>query len=432
METPPARPDPFEPDVGSVRTVIANALGRGATWLDAEETSGVLAGYGIPLPPARSAVDAEEAAAAAATIGFPVALKIRSPDIIHKTEIGGVALDLPDQASVRAEAQALLERVRAARPQARIDGILVQQMIRRPGAIELLVGLSEDPVFGPVFMFGQGGTAVEIVQDSAVALPPLNPLLARAQMERTRVWRLLQGYRGKPPAAIEAIAEVLIRVGQLAADHAEIRELDINPLLADAAGVVALDARIRIARARVAGAARLAIAPYPKHLESVERSRDGTIVQVRPLRPEDEPLLHDLAFHMSPEDLRLRFFTPVRGITHAVAARLTQIDYDREMALLAQHGGMVLGIAHFFADPDRQRAEYAIAVRTDWKGRGVGYLLMTRLIDIARQCGIGELVGEVLRDNRPMLEMCAALGFTIAPDLEDAAVVRVCKRLTSE
>jgi acetyltransferase len=432
METPPARPDPFEPDVGSVRTVIANALGRGATWLDAEETSGVLAGYGIPLPPARSAVDAEEAAAAAATIGFPVALKIRSPDIIHKTEIGGVALDLPDQASVRAEAQALLERVRAARPQARIDGILVQQMIRRPGAIELLVGLSEDPVFGPVLMFGQGGTAVEIVQDSAVALPPLNPLLARAQMERTRVWRLLQGYRGKPPAAIEAIAEVLIRVGQLAADHAEIRELDINPLLADAAGVVALDARIRIARARVAGAARLAIAPYPKHLESVERSRNGTIVQVRPLRPEDEPLLHDLAFHMSPEDLRLRFFTPVRGLTHAVAARLTQIDYDREMALLAQHGGMVLGIAHFFADPDRQRAEYAIAVRTDWKGRGIGYLLMTRLIDIARQCGIGELVGEVLRDNRPMLEMCAALGFTIAPDLEGAAVVRVCKRLTSE
>jgi acetyltransferase len=196
---------------------------------------------------------------------------------------------------------------------------------------------------------------------------------------------------------------------------------------------LAVDARIRIAPTAAATAAsRLAIAPYPKHLESVERSRDGTVVQVRPVRPEDEPLLQDLAGHMSPKDLRLRFFTAVRGLTHAVAARLSQIDYDREMALLALHGGVVLGVAHFFADPDRQRAEYAIAVRTDWKGRGVGYLLMNRLIDIARQCGIGELVGEVLPENWPMLQICRALGFTVAPDPEDTAVLRVRRRLASE
>ena len=195
---------------------------------------------------------------------------------------------------------------------------------------------------------------------------------------------------------------------------------------------MALDARIRVAAATVTGAARLAIAPYPTHLESEGQLRDGAVIQLRPVRPEDEPLLHDLAGHMSPEDLRLRFFTPVRGLTHAVAARLTQIDYDREMALLAQHQGTVLGIAHFFADPDRQRAEYAIAVRSDWQGRGVGYLLMTRLIGVARECGIGELVGEVLRENGPMLEMCRALGFAVAPDPDDEALLRVRKPLASD
>jgi len=177
------------------------------------------------------------------------------------------------------------------------------------------------------------------------------------------------------------------------------------------------------------GAARLAIAPYPKYLESNEQLHDGTVVQLRPVRPEDEPLLHDLAAHMSPEDLRLRFFTPVRGLTHAIATRLTQIDYNREMALLAQHEGATLGIVHFLADPDGQCAEYAIAVRTDWHGRGVGYLLMSRLIAIARQRGIGELVGEVLRENGPMLEMCRALGFAIAPDPDDEALVQVRKPL---
>ncbi len=431
MEMPPARPDPFAPDVETVRTIISDALADGRSWLDAEAARSVLAAYGIPQPAARNAADVEEAVAAAVAIGFPVALKISSPDIIHKSDVGGVALDLASAVAVRNDAAALFARVRAACPEARIEGVVVQQMVRRRGAIELLIGLSEDPVFGPVVVFGQGGTGVEIIQDSAVALPPLNLLLARGQMAQTRVWRLLQAYRGKPAAAIDAIAELLIRIGQLAADHAEISELDINPLLADFVGVAALDARIRVAPSIVAGAARLAIAPYPKDLESSERLRDGTIVQLRPARPEDEPLLHDLAGHMSPEDLRLRFFTPVRGLTHAVAARLTQVDYDREMALLAQDQQTALGIAHFFADPDHQSAEYAIAVRSDWQGRGVGHLLMTRLIGIARERGIGELVGEVLRENRPMLEMCRTLGFAVAPDPEDEALMRVRKPLAA-
>jgi acetyltransferase len=248
-------------------------------------------------------------------------------------------------------------------------------------------------------------------------------------MASTQVWRLLQGHRGRPPAALDAVAEILIRVGQLAADHPEIRELDINPLLADAAGVIALDARIRVAPAHRAGAARLAIAPYPKRLETTERLRDGTELRLHPVRPEDEPLLHDLAGHMTPEDLRMRFFAPVRGLTRTIAARLSQIDYDREMALIAEKDRAALGIARFFADPDRLRAEYAVAVRSDWKGRGLGYLLMIRLIAVAQEWQIGELVGEVLRENQPMLAMCRELGFRISGDPNDPGVMQVQKTL---
>jgi acetyltransferase len=431
IETPPARSDAFQPDVAAARRVIATALAAGKSWLDPVEAGALLHAYGIPILSERVAQDPDDTAAIAALVGFPVVLKIRSPDIIHKTDVGGVALGLGDPDQVRREARAMLEHIREVCPEARLDGFVLQPMISRRGAVELLLGIIEDPVFGPLVAFGQGGTAVEVVRNNSLELPPLNALLARRLMARTRVWHLLQGYRGRPPANIDAIVEVLIRLSQLASDHPELRELDMNPLLADAAGAIALDARLRIAPAHDSAAARLAIAPYPQHLETVERLRDGTALAVRPLRPEDEPLLHDLVVHMSPEDLRLRFFTPVRGLTHAVAARLSQLDYDREMALLAENDGTALGVAHFFADPDRLRAEYAIAVRTDWKGRGVGFLLMTRLIEIARQFGIGELVGEVMRENQPMLQMCRELGFGISPDPNNPPLVLASKALAT-
>ncbi|HTW53996.1 MAG TPA: GNAT family N-acetyltransferase, partial [Stellaceae bacterium] len=426
METPPARAEGLAPDVTAAKRVIAKALAADQSWLDAESVAVVLSSYGIPQPLARNARTAEAVATIASEIGFPVALKIRSPDITHKSDVGGVALGLRDEAAARDGAVAMLDRVRASRPEARLDGILVQQMIERPGAIELLAGLADDVVFGPVVVFGQGGTAVEVVGDSAIALPPLNPLLARAQMERTRIWRLLQAYRGKPAAAIDAITDVLIRLGELAADHPEIRELDINPLLADANGVVALDARIRVAPD---AASRLVIAPYPKHLETIDVARDGTSLALRPVRPEDEPLLQDLFAHMSPEDQRLRFFARIRELDHALAARLSQIDYDREMALIALHNGVPLGVARYAADPDRLRAEYAVAVRSDWKGRGIGYILMVRLIDIARVSGIGELFGDVLRENKPMLDMCRELQFTVVANPHDASLSSVRKQL---
>jgi acetyltransferase len=429
METPPADSSGPAPNVAAARQAIAAGIAGGKSWLDPITTGIVLEAYGIPLAVARAVNNPDQAAAVATQIGFPVALKILSPDIVHKSDIGGVALDQSDPDAVRQATAAMLERIRTERPEARIDGVLVQQMIQRRGAVELLAGIVDDSAFGPVVAFGHGGTTVEIMHDTSLELPPLNRLLAHRLVARTRVYQLLQAHRGTPSADMDAVIDVLIRLGQLAADQPEICELDINPLLADAAGVIALDARLRVAPSPGLSAARLAIAPYPQHLVTCAELRDGTAVVLRPLRPEDEPMLHDLAAHMNQEDLRLRFFTPLRGLTHAVAARLSQLDYDREMAMLAECQGMALGVAHFFADPDNRRAEYAIAVRSDWHGRGVGYLLMSRLIEIAAERGIGELVGEVLRENEPMLQMCRELGFTIATEPGDPTLLRVNKQL---
>jgi acetyltransferase len=425
LETPAARSEDFSPDIAAVRAVIERTAAAGPAWLEAEDVASVLAAYGIPVPKSRVVADPAAAAAAASAIGFPVALKIRSPDITHKSDLGGVALNLGNPGRVAAEAQAMLARIKVAQPAARLDGFLVQEMAQRPTAIELIIGLVDDSIFGPVVMFGQGGIAVELVNDTSLELPPLNDVLARAQMARTRVWRLLQGYRGRPPADLAQIAQVLIAVAQLAADHPELRELDINPLIADAAGVVALDARLGVGPA--VETRRLAIKPYPRELESDASLRDGTPLRLRPVRPEDEPSLRDLAGHMKPEDLRLRFFTPIRGLPHALAARLSQIDYDREMAIIARLAadGTALGVARFAADPDNRRAEFAVALRSDWKGRGLGYLLMQRIIAIARQRGIAEIIGDVLHENQPMLKLARALGFAPTAHPEDPELVRV-------
>ncbi len=429
METPPARADPFVPDVAVAQQAIAPVIAAGGSWLDPDAAAAVLTAYGIPLAAGRRAASPDHAAAVACEIGFPVVLKIRSPDIVAKSDVGGVALNLGDPDQVRREGVAMLERVATARPKVLLDGFLVQPMIRRPGAVELLAGIVEDPLFGPLVVFGQGGFTGEIAGDCSLELPPLNGLLARRLIARTRASQLLEGRRGNPPADVDALVGLLIRLGQLAADLPEIKEVELDPVVTDGAGIIILDARLRVAPATGAPAARLAIAPYPQDLVTLEQLRDGAVINVRPLRPEDEPLLLDLAAHMSPEDLRLRFFAPMHGLSHAVAARLSQLDYDRELALIAFEGQVPLGVVHYFADPDHGRAEYAIAVRSDWKGRGLGYLLMHRLIAVARQRGIGELAGEVLRENEPMLRMCRELGFAITTERSDPGAMVVSKPL---
>ena len=431
LETPPSRAEGMAPDAEAAGRVLRNALAGGREWLEPQEAAAVLAAYGIPLIETRLVPDAAAAAEAARAIGGPVALKIRSRDIQHKSDIGGVALNLGAPERVEREAQAMLERVRKARPEARVEGFVVQEMVQRPGALELIVGVVDDTLFGPVILFGQGGTAVEVLDDTTLELPPLNMALARAQMARTRVFKLMQGYRNTPPADIGAVAEVLIRVSQMVADLPEVAELDINPLLADAAGVIALDARLRVRAAERPGAQRLAIRPYPKELESDAKLRDGTALRLRPIRPEDEPALMEFVSRMAPEDARLRFFTPMKGLSHEMAARLTQIDYDREVALVVEPAGTkeIWGVVRYAADPDMERAEYAITVRSDMKGQGLGYLLMSRMLEIASDRGLSEIFGSVMRENEPMLKMCRELGFAIGEYPEDPEIARVVRKL---
>ncbi len=433
LQVPAAHADEFEPDIGRAREIVRRALEAKRDWLEIDEVSGLLAVYGIPFAAPALVADPDSAGQAAARLGFPVALKIRSPDLTHKSDVGGVVLDLRSAERVRDEAAQMLERIRARRPAARIDGFMVQPMIRRPDAVELIVGVATDSVFGPIVMFGHGGTAVEQLKDAAIELPPLNEALALAQMERTRVWRLLQAYRGRPAADIHGLARLLTRVAQLAADLGEVAELDLNPVLADSSGVIAVDARIRVAPSAKPAEARLSIRPYPREYEAEARLPSGIPIRLRPIRPEDEAKLIEFGSRMDPRDLRMRFFASVKGITPELAARLTQIDYARELALvaLAADSDDGLGVVRIAADPDNVAAEFAVTVRTDWKKRGLGHLLLSRMIDIAAARGIGRLEGSVLRENAPMLELCVNLGFTFADDPHDPGIVRAVRALKS-
>ncbi len=278
----------------------------------------------------------------------------------------------------------MTNRVCTAAPGAALDGFVVQPMIRRPGAIELILGATEDPVFGPIVMVGHGGVAAEVIDDKALALPPLDAVLAEDALSRTRVDRLLRGYRDRPPAARAAVGEAMIRLSQLIADVDEIAELDINPLLVDAEGVIALDARIVVRRpAKGERAARFAIRPYPVELEAAIE-HNGESLRIRPIRPQDEGMLSEFTRQLTREDIRLRFFGPIRELTHEMAARLTQIDYDREMAFLLLDGEELLGVGRIAADPDFEQAEFALVVASTRQRRGYGELLLRHVIAYAR------------------------------------------------
>lgn len=430
METPPSIPEVFTPEVERARAPITQALAEGRDWLLETEAKEILAAYGIPVIVTRVAKAPWEAAAIAAEIGGAVALKILSPDITHKSDVGGVVLDLAGPAAVRDATELLQETFAKHHPQARLLGFTVAPMVRRPGAHELILGVTLDPQFGPVVLFGHGGTEVEVVNDTALGLPPLNMRLAFEMMSRTRIYRLLKGYRGVPGVDLDAVALSLIKIAQAAIDHPEIVELDINPLLADEFGVLALDARIRVAKPERAGTERLAIRPYPSELEEDVPLGDGRTLLLRPIRPEDEPSLQAAFSQLTPEEIRLRFFVPMKTLSHITAARFTQIDYDREMALILTEPGIagkteIYGVVRIFADPDNERAEYAIIIRGDMTGMGLGVLLMRRIIDYSRSRGIKEIFGDVLRENTTMLKLCQALGFARSALPDEPEIVRV-------
>lgn len=434
LATPPSLPADFQPDAERARRALAQAEGRGRRWLPAAAVHDLLAAYGIPSLPMVIAADADAAATAAKPwieAGQRAVLKIVSPDIAHKSDVGGVALKLDSVDAVRSEAAAMLARVQQALPQARIDGLLVQPMVERSHARELIAGIADDALFGPVILVGAGGVAVEVEKDTALALPPLHLNLADELIRRTRVSRRLAAYRNLPAADRGAVALTLVKLSQLASDLPEVRELDINPLLVDENGAIALDARVLIDEdggpRRVAfGNPRFAIAAYPKEMEGELRTHGGRAFHVRPVRPEDEERLRRFFSAVNADDLRQRYFSPVKQISEAFIARLTQIDYARVIVLLAVDAeDEVLGVAQVHADPELEAGEYAILLRSDLKGQGLGWALMQRLIELAGRLGLKQITGQVLRDNTSMLDMCRQLGFSIRPDPEDGAIALV-------
>lgn len=433
IETPASIPETIQPDLKGARGIIERALGEGRATLSEVESKSLLEAYGIPVVEARVTQDAEDAVRAAKQIGYPVVVKVLSKDISHKSDIGGVALSLASDQDVRSAVKGISERANALRPDAAIEGFTVQQMIQRPRAHELLIGAALDNTFGPVLMFGQGGTAVEVIADRAVALPPLNMAVAQHLIEGTRVYKLLQGYRDRPPADMDAIKGCLISLAQIMADHPEIIEIDINPMLADDQGAVALDARVIVGPKAKGGADRFAIMPYPSELEESVTLRSGLDVLMRPIRPEDE-VAHGVFFdHLEREDIRFRFFNVIKHPGHAELARFTQIDYDREMCFIATRPGQggeqeTLGVVRAIRDPDNERAEYSVIVRSDHKGQGLGYALMTKIIAYLRGKGTGEVFGFVLHENSGMLSVVDDLGFERRPG-PDPAVVEVALRL---
>ncbi len=429
METPPARSFD-EPDRPAARRLVEEVLAAGRSALTEVEAKAVLAAYDIPVVDTRIAASPEEAGRLAAEIGFPVVVKVLSHDLTHKSDVGGVRLDLRTCAAVEDACRAIIASVAEKRPGARIAGFTVQAMIRRPNAQELIAGIGYDETFGPVVLFGQGGTAVEVIGDRAVALPPLNGVLAREMIERTRVSKLLAGYRDHPPADMNAVACTLVKVAELLADLPQIAELDINPLLADEHGVLALDARIVVHPTRVEGTHRFAIKPYPSDMSKRLDLTDGSTVALRPIRPEDEPGLVDVVHRSDPQDVRMRFLGSVKDFPHLMAARLSQIDYDREMAFVAQEdNGDICGVVRIIADPDNDAAEYAIMVRSDFKGKGLGFQLMSEILAHARKRGLRQVFGDVMRENGPMLRLAEDLGFKATPGSEDPSVMRVVLNL---
>ena len=402
----------------AARALLQKAVARGETWLAGRDTAALLRAYGIPTVASRQVESLDAALAAADQIGYPVALKVVSPQIVHKSDVGGVALNLRNAGELRAAEQAMRAQSAQQLAQALISGYTVQTMVQRPGALELIVGIASDPVFGPVLLLGRGGTQVELSSQHTVALPPLNDSLARDMVWRSQLSTLLAGYRGQSAADVGALIDTLLKVSRMASELPELAEMDLNPLLVDAQGVLALDARLKLRVPAVGEASRLAICPYPAELEETV-ALGGTSFLVRPIRPQDGQRLLDFYARADPSDMRLRFFFTRRAVPHSEVARYSQIDYDREMTFVAlatdAHGETtIVAEASALSDPDHVSAQFAIQVASDWQGKELGHLMLGKLIAYLRSRGTRELTGLCLNENTGMAALARSLGFTVA------------------
>jgi acetyltransferase len=408
-----------EADVAGARLIIETALAQERRVLTGAEAYAVLSAFRIPHADVVPVASASDALVAAETIGFPVALKILSPDILHKSDVDGVRLNVGAAAAVRSVYQGLMESVQRQRPDARLHGVTVERMYSRRDGRELHVGVARDDVFGPVVSFGLGGTAVEVLRDRAVALPPLNSLIARHLIRRTRAATLLGAFRHLPPARQAAVEEVLLAVSEMVCELPQVRELDINPLMADADGAIVLDARIIIEPIgpQLPRYGHMAIHPYPSHLVAHMQLKDGVDILLRPIRPEDAEIEVAFVHNLSPESRYMRFMQTLQELTPEMLVRFTQIDYDRELALVAitQQGGreVEIAVARYSMNPDGESCEFALVVADAWQRKGIGTRLVTMLMEAARARGFRVMEGQVLAENAAMLTLVRRLGFDV-------------------
>ncbi|MEN8130819.1 MAG: bifunctional acetate--CoA ligase family protein/GNAT family N-acetyltransferase [Pseudomonadota bacterium] len=426
-----------EPDVDGARLIIEHALSERRTTLSSAESKAVLHAFQILASPCINVSSAAEALVAAEGVGLPVVMKINSSDITHKSDVGGVRLKIREPRSVRTAFREIIDSVKAQCPDARVDGVTIEPMLERPHAREIMIGIVTDPVFGPIISFGAGGTAIEIFADTNVALPPLNEYLSTELIKGTRASRFLKHFRNLPEANLDQLVDALQRISEIVCELPEVRELDINPLLVDENGVIAVDARVVVARPETSTAryGHMAIHPYPVELVTQWQLADGTDVVVRPIRPEDAELEQEFVQSLSAESKYFRFMQSLEKLTPIMLARFTQIDYDREMALVAviregTSDAEMLGVVRYVSNPDRHSCEFALTVSDTWQRHGIGREMIRRLMAVARDRGIEVMEGEVLSNNTKMLALCERLGFRVAHNGLEPDVVQVRRHLS--
>ena len=429
-ETPKDVPVEFTVDRRQLRKDFPSLIGEKASVLPEEISKAILENYGISTTRPFLARDSRQAAEIALRIGFPVVLKILSPDITHKSDFGGVLLNLMDESEVEAGFEKILSNITHRQPGARIEGITVQKMVSSRDAVELILGIKKDSVFGTVLMAGMGGVTAELFADKALGFPPLNERLARRMIESLKIYPLLKGYRGSPPKNIEKLIQVLIRLSYLAADYPEIAELDVNPLLVTPADAIALDARVVIDRSvrydQLPEYAHLALHPYPEKYVSKVTLQDGTPVLLRPIKPEDEPLWLEMIGSCSKESLYSRFRYFFHWETHEVATRYCYIDYDREIAIVAEIAEegkkKLIGVGRLIADPDHESVEYAILVADAWQHKDLGNILTDFCLEIAETWNTKKIVAQTTSDNKRMISVFQRRNFTITMNPSDSTV----------
>ena len=437
QQTPPPLSALAKPDIDAARLVIESVLAERRHVLTEMESKALLSAFSIPVTNTMLARSANEAMMIATQLGFPVALKIDSPDITHKSDAQGVALNIINGTGARDTYSDMVERVRRLHPEARINGVTVQKMAGARRGREICIGLVTDDPFGPVIVFGAGGTMIELLDDRAMELPPLNQFLARRLIERSRVAETLGEWRGAPAVDMEALEQVLLRVSEMVCELPQLREMDINPIIVDEHGAVAVDARIVIdnapqAAGRAHGYQHLAILPYPARHEQVWPLRGGGQYTVRPIHPNDAQMLQGFVQHLSPESRYSRFVSSLRELPPSMLARFTLIDYDREMALVAvrkersanadgeiAETERIVGISQYVTNVDQTSCEFSLVVADDMTGKGLGSRLMESVMDVAREKGLAEIEGIVLAKNPGMLKLMKNLGFAIKPFAED-------------